>query len=75
VDQLQRVTPDVAPSYSFVLPVTLTLEGGTVSKRTLEVRRRKELFQVPVEGPPEGVEFDPDRTLESLVKLRAATDT
>lgn len=73
VDQLQRVTPGVAPAYSFVLPVAVTLEDGRVSRRTLEVSRRKELFQLPIEGPPRGVDFDPDQTLEALVKLRAAT--
>lgn len=74
IDQLQRVTPGAAPAYSFVLPVTVTLEDGLVLRRTLEVSRRKELFQLPIEGTPKGVEFDPDQTLEALVKLRAATE-
>jgi len=75
IDQLQRVTPGGVPSYAFVLPVRITSEDGRISSRSLEVSRRKELFQLPIEGPPKAVEFDPDQTLEALVKLRAATDT
>jgi len=89
VDQLQRVAPGAAPAYAFTLPVTIKVEGGELLKRTLEVTRRRELFQVPVEGltsegltseglTSEGltseVEFDPERTLEGFVKMRPARD-
>ncbi len=74
VDQLQRVVPGGAPAYTFALPVTIELEDGGQLQRTLEVTRRKELFQVPVEGLTGEVIFDPEQTLQGFVKMRAARD-
>lgn len=74
VDQLQRVQPGSAPAYSFTLPVVIKMEDGGLLRRSLEVNRRKELFQLPVEGQASEVDFDPGGTLEALVKLRTARD-
>ncbi len=74
VDQLQRVAPGGAAAYTFTLPVTIEFEDGGQLQRTLEVTRRKELFQVPVEGLTNEVVFDPEQTLDGLVKMRAARD-
>lgn len=75
VDQLQRVTATGAPAYPFTLPVTIKTEGGELLQRTLEVSRRKQVFQLPIEGLPSAVEFDPQGTLEAFVKIRGARDS
>ena len=55
--------------------MTIKTEGGELLQRTLEVSRRKQVFQLPIEGLPSAVEFDPQGTLEAFVKIRGARDS
>ena len=75
VDQLQRVVPGTVAAYGFTLPIRVVTEDGREVVRPLAVVRRKELFQVPIDGEPVSVEFDPEGTLVGLVKLRPARDS
>lgn len=75
VDQLQRVVPGTVAAYGFTLPIRVVTEDGREVVRPLAVVRRKELFQVPIDGEAVSVEFDPEGTLVGLVKLRPARDS
>lgn len=74
VDQLHAVGEGRPEAYPFTLSVRIVRGDGSLEDASVDVVARRDVLEVPCEGEPLSVSFDPDGALDGLVDLVSEGD-